>query len=297
MKPIKLCFFTETRRLPEAPKTFAELQGLLKEYYNIPNPIVQYKDEDGDLITVSTQPEYEDALELCGDSVVKLNVLTMNSLRYRKASGMQDFDSIYTVPMTESRISGAMPSLRSSFVPEVFSQERSEVVSDFQSLLKYSKIAESSDSEEFELENPIKEADEQLEASKEQPTLDKHLETLPVECREAEAGLSYAESFAQTDSESVAQEVQTDDYDVYTAITDCFSTQLCRYLLGPAYPSYPHHGTRCADCGTAPVLGARFLCEDCIDFNLCESCMMRSKHPHLFLKVKPPQLVEKLKAA
>lgn len=295
-KPIKLQFFTETKRLPQAPRTFEELQSILNDTYNIPNPVVQYKDEDDDLITVSSQPEYEDALMLGGDRIVKLNVLTMNSLRCKPSSAFDNFDSICTVPMTVSRMSGAVPSLRESFIPELFRQERSEADSDFQSLLKHSKLVDSdSESEDYEIEDPIKETDEHLEESKEADEyLHKSTETLPITNVEAGAGMTYSSSFVQTENISFAQENQTDDYNVYTAITDCVTSQLARFLHGAPYPFYPHPDKRCNDCHDFPIYGACFVCSDCPGLSICENCMVKSSHDHIFIKVKPPAYVREL---
>mmetsp|Transcript_3086 Transcript_3086/g.6389 ORF Transcript_3086/g.6389 Transcript_3086/m.6389 type:complete len:341 (-) Transcript_3086:1327-2349(-) len=296
-KPIKLQFFHETKRLPSAPKSFVELQTILKDTYNIPNPIVQYMDEDGDRITVSTQPEYEDALMLGGDKIVKLNVLTMNSLRYPKQSALDNFESICTVPMTISRMSGAVPSLRESFVPELFKQERSEVDSDFQSLLKESKlVSSSSDSEEYSIEEQIKEADKELEESKElqEPkALDKNIETDAIGYFEVETGSTRESSFAQTEVETFSQEVQTKEWSIYTEISDSLTSLLARIVNGQPYPEYEHPGKWCTSCDS-PVFGACFTCSECPNHFLCENCFMKTQHPHLFIKVKPPQMLQEL---
>lgn len=116
-KPITLLLFAKTINLPAAPRSFSELQSMLRETFGIPNPVVQYKDEEGDMITVSTQPEFEDALILGGDPVVNLTVVSIESLRDKKlfafnglrekAVALENFQSILDIPLTVSRISEA----------------------------------------------------------------------------------------------------------------------------------------------------------------------------------------------
>jgi hypothetical protein len=36
----------------------------------------------------------------------------------------------------------------------------------------------------------------------------------------------------------------------------------------------------CDDCGTDPIVGSRYHCERCGDYDLCESCYLKNRHPH-----------------
>ena len=45
----------------------------------------------------------------------------------------------------------------------------------------------------------------------------------------------------------------------------------------------------CDDCGVNPVMGVRYKCSVCNDFDLCEKCEAKSDHPHPFLKIKHPR--------
>ncbi|KLJ13084.1 hypothetical protein EMPG_11950 [Blastomyces silverae] len=51
-----------------------------------------------------------------------------------------------------------------------------------------------------------------------------------------------------------------------------------------------HHGINCDNCGMVPIVGHRFRCINCIDFDLCSSCeeLNPHDHKHTFLKIRIP---------
>lgn len=53
----------------------------------------------------------------------------------------------------------------------------------------------------------------------------------------------------------------------------------------------------CDGCGWQPIIGIRYKCSVCQEFNLCRECKERKGHPHAFLKIKQGQevpLLEKI---
>ncbi|KAE8150527.1 hypothetical protein BDV25DRAFT_154249 [Aspergillus avenaceus] len=53
---------------------------------------------------------------------------------------------------------------------------------------------------------------------------------------------------------------------------------------------YIHRGVTCNSCGAMPILGIRYRCANCIDYDLCETCEAMQVHikTHLFYKVRIP---------
>jgi len=49
-----------------------------------------------------------------------------------------------------------------------------------------------------------------------------------------------------------------------------------------------HRGIICDGCGKDPVVGARYKCAVCHDFDLCEECEADTIHDHPFLKIRHP---------
>lgn len=51
-----------------------------------------------------------------------------------------------------------------------------------------------------------------------------------------------------------------------------------------------HRGVTCDNCNRAPIIGVRYHCSNCADFDLCEDCEATDCHikTHVFYKVKIP---------
>lgn len=47
-----------------------------------------------------------------------------------------------------------------------------------------------------------------------------------------------------------------------------------------------HKFITCDGCGKKPIIGARYKCAVCADFDFCEECEATVEHPHPFLKIK-----------
>ena len=54
-----------------------------------------------------------------------------------------------------------------------------------------------------------------------------------------------------------------------------------------------HKNVRCEECGLDPMVGWRYMCTICDDYNLCENCEQGNaiKHGHPFIKVTYPSLM------
>lgn len=53
---------------------------------------------------------------------------------------------------------------------------------------------------------------------------------------------------------------------------------------------YVHRGVECNSCGACPILGVRYHCSNCFDYDLCETCEAKEVHikTHVFYKVRIP---------
>ena len=50
-----------------------------------------------------------------------------------------------------------------------------------------------------------------------------------------------------------------------------------------------HNRVICDGCGINPILGVRYKCSICEDFDYCEKCEATIEHPHPFLKIRDPK--------
>ena len=56
-----------------------------------------------------------------------------------------------------------------------------------------------------------------------------------------------------------------------------------------------HKGIKCNQCGKKDIIGIRYKCSTCPNYNLCENCEEDSTHDenHIFVKIREPVSVEK----
>ena len=47
-----------------------------------------------------------------------------------------------------------------------------------------------------------------------------------------------------------------------------------------------HVGVSCDGCGESPILGVRYKCAVCKDFDYCSNCEEKLDHDHPFLKIR-----------
>ena len=51
-----------------------------------------------------------------------------------------------------------------------------------------------------------------------------------------------------------------------------------------------HKGVKCQGCGASEIVGIRYKCSECHNFNLCEICENEIEHQHNLLKMKKEQV-------
>merc|ERR550539_1838795 len=53
-----------------------------------------------------------------------------------------------------------------------------------------------------------------------------------------------------------------------------------------------HHGVTCDGCDKAPIVGFRYKCVVCDDYDLCGSCEKAGKHPgHNMMRISSPEVI------
>jgi len=55
-----------------------------------------------------------------------------------------------------------------------------------------------------------------------------------------------------------------------------------------------HDGVTCDGCGKYPIVGHRYKCVICHNFDFCEACEAKGDHPHAFLKIRNPAQAPKV---
>jgi len=50
-----------------------------------------------------------------------------------------------------------------------------------------------------------------------------------------------------------------------------------------------HQYVECDGCGVHPLVGSRYKCSVCKNFDFCEKCEETREHPHAFIKINRPE--------
>lgn len=83
-------------------------------------------------------------------------------------------------------------------------------------------------------------------------------------------------------NETQTQDMISDDFD---QIDSNVRKPQC-ILNESMYPNEVHTNVICDGCGANPIIGVRYKCSVCKDFDYCEQCEEKLDHPHAFLKIK-----------
>lgn len=67
------------------------------------------------------------------------------------------------------------------------------------------------------------------------------------------------------------------------------SSQIRSEAPKPALPIVVHERVTCDGCGMYPIVGHRYKCVICHNFDFCEACEDKGTHPHAFLKIRRPE--------
>lgn len=51
-----------------------------------------------------------------------------------------------------------------------------------------------------------------------------------------------------------------------------------------------HSRVACDNCNAYPLIGARYKCSVCKNFDFCEKCEEKVSHPHAFIKLNSPDI-------
>jgi len=55
-----------------------------------------------------------------------------------------------------------------------------------------------------------------------------------------------------------------------------------------------HNHVTCDGCGVSPIVGFRYKCIICHNFDFCDKCESEGKHPHAFIKIRHPSQVPRV---
>lgn len=225
---IKFEYNGEIRKLT-AITNYLEMNDTIQQAYGFePNTFtIKYKDEDDDMITVSSQDDYVLALEHFGGKPPKFTI-TCSFLGSSTISVISKIDDCDLSTITKNE-----PSLMTLETGESHSIDQNFIKSDFP-----------------KLENTKEEIEESKEVNV-KDYIEKHVDAIMQ-----------------------APKVPLED------------SKLEESKESHAHHSEIHLRVACDICNWSPIVGTRYKCTVCFNFDLCENCESSNDHNHPLMKLK-----------
>lgn len=239
---LKLQLGNELRKISKSPNTLFELQSIISTLFSRENLQITYQDEEGDLISVTTDVELKDLII--------------------KNKGKPSLKLILK-EQSENSIYDRIQSLRQSIIQNISSENTSNpevlINESYNSVQSFNSITESPKSI---VEIPIVEKKQEVKEEEKIPNDDverKKNQKKPKEKKEPKAKKPKKVSKVPPKAK----------------IQDKFEPVI-------------HQNIICDECNVGPIVGIRYKCTVCHDFDLCENCEEISNHMHPLVKIRVP---------
>ncbi|CAG9327862.1 unnamed protein product [Blepharisma stoltei] len=317
MTSIKLFFADECRRIPHAPPTIIQLREKIKELFGVENPLIQYKDEEDDLITIQTQEEYTEPLtstrgplKLYISQVVNFASILASVPLCSSDAGHESEEDIELLESGSAEVDAAVPNAveksietaeieyqevgNSVIVPQTSEQasntslvteEKGIITTDFQmideSCCSKVETAESGcDAKKFSSQN-IETVPFQIESVESEtvaiPMIENSSNTAELQMKEAGVGPRKGGEIGVQSIEAMPGLLESLRSIIREEIGSLDKLKLSGLQVV--------HQVECRICHTKPIVGIRYKCQEC-GFSLCEVCEDSFDHEHPMYKMK-----------
>lgn len=239
MFSLKTVFNTDIRRFKLDSCSFENLEKNLEAYG--PGPFaIKYVDEDGDLVSISSDIELEEAFHVAGGGFAGGGTL--------KLAISQISEDFVVVPEAES----SQPAVSMAEPESAPVEPESAPVESFLPALVKTEVPPSP----FFWAPPKKE-DFPVMTNKENPFL----------------------AMARKDSPSSVKKEAPTKTEAYPEKQDIQPNKHMKEQPKKQERGNVHSNVRCDGCDAFPLVGIRYKCSVCPDFDLCEACEARDEHP------------------
>eukprot|EP01017_Pseudomicrothorax_dubius_P034981 TRINITY_DN484_c0_g1_i5.p1 TRINITY_DN484_c0_g1~~TRINITY_DN484_c0_g1_i5.p1 ORF type:complete len:506 (+),score=145.04 TRINITY_DN484_c0_g1_i5:23-1540(+) len=273
----KIVLKDETKRVAKIPESFVSMIEAIKSAFKGKCPasfVTKYIDSDGDYVTVASE---EDFVAMVQSANGKIKVL------------------IYDDPLTASQKTTAFEAmLRSEKDLKVIEEEPL-------------RIAEEVKPDVIQPQVLLEEVPTQVqpEAEQQQPkemTVEKQpcrkRKGCKEKCRKKKVCFRNEQGHPEITSEVVEEKLRGVLHDLLPSITERVLAELRTEVkvkeekpqveAPPQRPAAVHSRVRCDGCTMNPIVGPRFKCTVCEDFDFCSNCETNRPHPHAFIKINDP---------
>lgn len=301
---IKICFDNQTHRISKSPSSYANLLQKVAEIFGNQLPqywTLQYLDSDGDKIMLTTEEDYKTLLEeevANSSKAIRLFILPLDQeltqSRVLAAAATEVFER------KEEESVGNESTEKIEAAP--LEKEHEEVL--IEEILE-EKPAEEAPVQEFKLhklkkilkklskENLSEEKKQKLQAKLakiESRLTPEQKEKLNNKKQKLAARLAEKQAKRKAALKDAVTDIIYEQLPIIASLTKEFvhekSANPTESKPQKAESETVHGRVSCDGCGVFPVVGIRYKCYVCPDFDFCEKCEATQEHPHPFIKLR-----------
>jgi len=317
MKPFKLCYNNEIHRVSKLPSDFKSLEQIVSQAFKSILPAkwaLQYEDNDGDRIMLTSDEDYRAMLECEADSDSKSIKIYLVSIEERngmdssrlnlcdisKTESIENYSNILnTEAKVEVEVEVEQPLIEPVVEEKIMIQEpiievQPEIIIRIEEPKEVVEVKEEEKikvEEKEEEEVPVVEKKKgrcqkgklghKLRQARKQrmaPIVNELIyENLP---KLAEIMKNYIADPSSVNFEELLSQVK---------VVEEEEEEVPKKKASEDVPVHVHERVICDGCKVAPIVGVRYKCSVCEDFDYCEKCEHSIDHPHPFLKIKDPK--------
>jgi hypothetical protein len=310
---IKICFDSQTHRISKSPSSYAHLLQKVAEIFGNQLPqywTLQYLDSDGDRIMLTAEEDYKTLLEEETENsskAIRLFILSLDQeltqsrilaaaevseRKEEESVGNESTEKIEAAPLEKEQ---EEEEIVVHEILESKSEEQELPVPEFK-LHKFKKILKKlskenlSEEKKQRLENKLAKIESRL-TPEQKEKLNEKKQKLTTRFAEKQAKRKIALKDTVTD-------IIYEQLPIIASLTKEFVHE--KSSANPTEPkpqqteSEAVHGrVSCDGCGVFPVVGIRYKCYVCPDFDFCEKCEATQEHPHPFIKLRKSETNER----
>ena len=301
MASLKLVFQSETRKTARVPKTIGELYAKIRELFGIERPYLQYKDDEDDLITIHTDEEYQDALELVGKGCLRL-LISPSTKPIQETSIIISSVAPSIQPPVSSISTATLPiqthETSCQAAPAPSHKLMEALVKTAESSMNTHQNIDMGISTDFidliDATSNTALYNSKISATDPLAMQTQGENTVPiiVDSKGNYANFTAEKASGLADNVKIDSFVQSEgvEQELMESIRTIIRQEL-ESLAGSGNRSV-HEEFKCVECGVDPIVGNLFKCSECENLVVCQTCEERMSHPHFFLKYKRPEQYE-----
>ena len=276
---IEIKFFEESIKIPSKKSTtFGEFKNIVSLRFNfdpveVNEMIFKYVDDENDRVTISSEEDYKFALQI--KKPLKIEIDLVEGSKLFKAMNEQIPKEESAIDLLKKEIEAKEKELQEAIKREAFERMKKQ---EEEARIKAKE-------QEMKIEEELKKA-KQLKKEEKKKRIAEEKNKAKIKSEEEQ----FQEAIFQSKVEDivtkiVSVEIEKSKQSIINSLTQKSVREIKDDKMINNQPKV-HSGFFCDGCGVGPIVGIRYNCTVCKNFDYCQVCEDKISHPHAFIKLK-----------